>query len=139
MSTILPLFLIISMISFQITNAYNPYKYGPIGWALVHKGDTGGYPVRQSGGYGYGRATGGYGQTSGGYGYGRTSGYGYVRPSGGYGYGRPSGGYGYGRPSGGYGYGQTSGGYGGNNYANSFGYPAASPNGYPPDYAHGRR
>nr|CAD2181729.1 unnamed protein product [Meloidogyne enterolobii] len=117
MSTILPLFLIISMISFQITNAYNPYKYGPIGWALVHKGDTGGYPVRQSGGYGYGRATGGYGQTSGGYGYG----------------------YGYGRPSGGYGYGQTSGGYGGNNYANSFGYPAASPNGYPPDYAHGRR
>uniref|UniRef100_A0A915MGF0 Uncharacterized protein n=1 Tax=Meloidogyne javanica TaxID=6303 RepID=A0A915MGF0_MELJA len=62
-----------------------------------------------------------------------------ILPSGGYGYGRPSGGYGYGRPSGGYGYGQTSGGYGGNNYANSFGYPAASPNGYPPDYAHGRR
>uniref|UniRef100_A0A915MEL3 Uncharacterized protein n=1 Tax=Meloidogyne javanica TaxID=6303 RepID=A0A915MEL3_MELJA len=106
MLTTLTLFLIISMISFQITNAYNPYKYGPIGWALVHKGDAGGYPVRQSGGYGYGRATGGYGQTSGGYGY-----------------GRPSGG----------------GGYGGNNYANSFGYPAASPNGYPPDYAHGRR
>uniref|UniRef100_A0A915P238 Uncharacterized protein n=1 Tax=Meloidogyne floridensis TaxID=298350 RepID=A0A915P238_9BILA len=101
MSTILPLFLIISMISFQITNAYNPYKYGPIGWALLSET--------------------------------------IIKPSGGYGYGRPSGGYGYGRPSGGYGYGQTSGGYGGNNYANSFGYPAASPNGYPPDYAHGRR
>ncbi|CAK5075184.1 unnamed protein product [Meloidogyne enterolobii] len=113
MLTILTLFLIISMISFQITNAYNPYKYGPIGWALVHRGDTGGYPVRQSGGYGYGRTSG--------YGYGRTSGYGY------------------GRPSGGYGYGQTSGGYGGNNYANSYGYPAASPNGYPPNYGYGRR
>jgi len=34
MSTLLTLFLIISMISFQITNAYNPYKYGPIGWAV---------------------------------------------------------------------------------------------------------
>ncbi|KAL7072682.1 hypothetical protein ACQ4LE_007879 [Meloidogyne hapla] len=127
--TILTFFLIISIISFQTSNAYNPYKYGPIGWALVHKGDTGGYPVRIPT------------VTSASYGYNRPS-YGYNRPATSYGY-RPSTSYGYNRPvSTGYGYRYrrtSSYGYGGTNYAISYGYPSATPNGYPPNYGYERR
>uniref|UniRef100_A0A1I8B258 Uncharacterized protein n=1 Tax=Meloidogyne hapla TaxID=6305 RepID=A0A1I8B258_MELHA len=61
--TIFIISFLIAVVSFQISNAYNPYKYGYIGWMMMHGG----------GGYGYG----GYGGWGGGYGYGYGCGCGY--------------------------------------------------------------
>uniref|UniRef100_A0A914N0M5 Candidate secreted effector n=1 Tax=Meloidogyne incognita TaxID=6306 RepID=A0A914N0M5_MELIC len=70
--TIFTLTFIIVFVLFQISNAYNPFKYGQIGWMMMHGG----------GNYGYGGYGGWGGGCCGGYGYGY--GYGY----GGYGWGK---------------------------------------------------